>query len=163
MANPLSNNLLFPVLDFRRELSMEYSFHDNTPIKVHDECIFIATANIGSQYTGTHKVDRALLDRFLLFEVDSLQAKELKESMLYTYKHLEEEVVEKVVDTYLKINKMYDEMLLSFNMSIRHLKNVLNLIEQGFTIYDSFYAICKGLGGVDGLKIIGTVLTDTKK
>jgi nitric oxide reductase NorQ protein len=157
-ANALSNNLLFPVLDYRRELSMEYSFEDTTPIKVHPECVFIATANIGSQYTGTHKMDRALMDRFMLIEVDSLKKEELTEIVQSLYPTIDEASITKIINVYEGINKLHDDYSISFNLSIRHLKNVCNLVKDGFTIYDSYFSICKGLGGIDGLKTIETVL-----
>ena len=78
MASATANNLLFPCLDFRRELPMEYCFEDCAPIKIHPECVFFATANLGGQYTGTHKLDRALMDRFMLVEIDPLQEAQVK-------------------------------------------------------------------------------------
>lgn len=39
-------------------------------IKIHPEVTFIATANIGSEYTGTNMIDRALLNRFFPLELN---------------------------------------------------------------------------------------------
>ena len=69
-ATPMTNNILFPVLDFRRELCVEMAGdHDKRRIKVHDECVFIATANIGVEYTGTMSLDKALLSRMFPVEL----------------------------------------------------------------------------------------------
>jgi len=158
----MSNNLLFPCLDFRRELSMEYAFDDTEPVKVHSKCVFFATANIGSQYTGTHKLDRALVDRFMMITVDPLDEINLAQSLSVTHPALKSEKATKIVKVYYKINKEHNEFKISFNLSMRHLKTICTLVCNGFTIYDSYHAICKGIGGVEGLKAVQTIL-DTEK
>lgn len=163
-ASATANNLLFPCLDFRKELAMEYCFEDTTPIKVHPDCVFFATANLGSQYTGTHKLDRALLDRFMTVEMDPLDAHQLLNVLsVYTNNKLVPSVITAIVEIYEKINKLHDEFKISFNLSMRHLKLICDLVIDNFTIYDSFYVISKGLGGQDGVKSIQSVLETAKK
>lgn len=59
-------NILFGCLDNSRTLFVSDSFEgDAKEIKVHPQCMFFATANIGSSYTGTHMIDSALADRFV--------------------------------------------------------------------------------------------------
>ena len=157
-----ANNLLFPCLDFRRELPMEYCFHNCEPVKVHPDCVFIATANVGSQYTGTHKLDRALLDRFVLIEIDPLNEEMTKEVVKNYGKSLSHEQVKTIVDIYNRVNKSHEEFRVNFNLSIRHLKNIVDLVGDGFTIYDSFYAICKGLGSKEGLAAVQDILEGSK-
>jgi hypothetical protein len=36
------------------------------------------------------------------------------------------------------------------------------MVVDGFTIYDAFYMVCKGVGNKDGVKAIETILTDLK-
>jgi midasin (ATPase involved in ribosome maturation) len=162
-AGAMANNLLFPCLDFRRELPMEYSFHNTEPIKIHPNCVFISTANMGSQYTGTHKLDRALLDRFMLVEMDGLKTDDIKATLTSEYPTIEEAQLVKLVSTFEAINKEHDEFKISFNLSLRHLKTIAKLISNGFTIYDAFFVLCKGLGGKEGLTSIKTILEDTTK
>lgn len=162
-APAMANNLLFPCLDFRRELPMEYSFHDTTPIPIHPQCVFFSTANMGSQYTGTHKLDRALLDRFLLIEMDSIDKRGIKETLTSEIPKLKSGDVDKMIDVFTKINQEHDEFKITFNLSLRHLKTIAKLVSNGFTIYDGFMAICKGLGGKEGLKAIESILDSAKK
>ena len=162
-APAMANNLLFPCLDFRRELPMEYSFHDTTPIPIHPQCVFFSTANMGSQYTGTHKLDRALLDRFLLIEMDSIDKQGIRETLTSEIPKLKSDDVDKMIDVFTKINQEHDEFKITFNLSLRHLKTIAKLVSNGFTIYDGFMAICKGLGGKEGLKAIESILDSTKK
>jgi hypothetical protein len=161
-AGAMANNLLFPCLDFRRELPMEYSFHDTTPVPVHPQCVFFSTANMGSQYTGTHKLDRALLDRFMLIEVDSIKQSDIIQTLESEFPKIAKTKIKKLVDVFTKINKEHDEFKISFNLSVRHLKTIAKLVANGFTIYDGYVALCKGLGSQEGLKAIKSILDEAK-
>jgi MoxR-like ATPase len=70
-TGPNVNNIFFPVLDHRRYVPIEIadSQHDRT-IKVSENAVFVATANIGAEYQGTYQLDRALLRRFIPVEMD---------------------------------------------------------------------------------------------
>lgn len=161
-AGAMANNLLFPCLDFRKELPMEYSFHDTTPVRIHPQCVFFSTANMGSQYTGTHKLDRALLDRFMLIEVDSISESDVIATLEAEFPKITKTKIKKLVDVFTKINKEHEEFKISFNLSLRHLKTIATLVENGFTIYDGYVALCKGLGSQEGLKAIKSILDDAK-
>jgi MoxR-like ATPase len=161
-ASATANNLLFPCLDFRRELPMEYCFDDVTPIKIHEKCVFIATANLGGQYTGTHKLDRALMDRFMIIEIDPLESSQVKEAIKIHTPDILSVVLDKMIDVYNKINEAHNSFNISFNLSIRHLKMISELVDDGFTLYDSFYTICKGIGGTDGMKSLENILETAK-
>ena len=161
-AGAMANNLLFPCLDFRRELPMEYSFHDTTPVKIHPNCVFFSTANMGSQYTGTHKLDRALLDRFMLIEVDSIKTKDIEATLKSEFPTVPADKIKKLVSVFTQINKEHEEFKISFNLSLRHLKTITKLVSNGFTIYDGFVVLCKGLGSQEGLKSITSILDDAK-
>jgi midasin (ATPase involved in ribosome maturation) len=162
-AGAMSNNLLFPCLDFRKELPMEYSFHDTTPVAVHPNCVFFSTANMGSQYTGTHKLDRALLDRFMLVEADTLKTDDIISTLKSEFPGVSDAKITKLVETFEAINKEHDDFKISFNLSLRHLKTITKLVSNGFTIYDSYFVLCKGLGGKEGLQSIKTILEESSK
>lgn len=162
-ASATANNLLFPCLDFRRELPMEYCFENVTPVKVHPKCVFFATANLGGQYTGTHKLDRALMDRFMLVEIDSLKTDQVKDAIKVHTPKLSDYIVNKMVDVYKQINEAHTNFTISFSLSIRHLKMIAEMIQDGFTLYDSFYTICKGIGSDEGLKSLESILKTMEK
>lgn len=73
-AHPEAWNILMTVLDeSQRYLRLDEK--DGSPtIKVADGVCFIATANIGAEFTATRVMDRALLDRFTIIEVTPLTA-----------------------------------------------------------------------------------------
>lgn len=80
-AHPEAWNILMTVLDEgQRYLRLDED--TNSPvINVAPGVSFIATANIGSEYTSTRVLDRALMDRFEIIEVDIL-TKEQEEILL---------------------------------------------------------------------------------
>lgn len=159
-----SNNLLFPCLDFRRELPMEYSFENFEPIKIHPDCVFIATANTGSQYTGTHKLDKALIDRFMILEIETLNSDGCKYVLKEIFKgSLTNKDYETIVNIFFAINKEHDEFKINFSLSMRHLKTIASMVKSGFTIYDSYYAVCKGIGGKAAIDSITSIINPTVK
>ena len=161
-ASIQANNLLFPCLDYRRELNMEYAFNDTAAIKIHPECVFFATANIGSQYSGTNKMDRALLDRFVLLEMDTLSQSQMLDILKFSYPTIAYPDLTTLVSIYEKINAANEAYTISFGLSFRHLKVLAAFVQDGFTIYDAYYTLCKGLAGKEGLKSIESILSDHK-
>lgn len=83
-AHPEAWNILMTVLDpNQRYLRLDEK--DDTPtVNVANGVSFIATANIGSDYTSTRTLDRALLDRFVTIEMEVLD----KDSELRLLKQL---------------------------------------------------------------------------
>lgn len=71
-AHPEAWNILMTVLDAgQRYLRLDEA--DGSPIvKVANGVTFIATANIGNEYTSTRIMDRAIMDRFVTIEMDLL-------------------------------------------------------------------------------------------
>jgi nitric oxide reductase NorQ protein len=71
-AHPDAWNILMTVLDYgQRYLRLDEA--EGSPIvKVADGVTFIATANMGSEYTSTRVLDRAMMDRFTVIEMDLL-------------------------------------------------------------------------------------------
>jgi MoxR-like ATPase len=71
-AHPEAWNILMTVLDEgQRYLRLDEDVNAPT-IHVAAGVSFIATANIGTEYTSTRVLDRALMDRFEIIEVDIL-------------------------------------------------------------------------------------------
>ena len=71
-AHPEAHNILMTVLDYgQRYLRLDEA--EGSPIvKVANGVTFIATANIGNEYTATRVMDRALFDRFVTIEMSLL-------------------------------------------------------------------------------------------
>ena len=75
-ANGEAWNILMPVLD-PNQRSLQLDEKPGSPVvNVHPTVSFIATANVGFQYTSTRVMDRALKDRFVTIEMDLLSQSE---------------------------------------------------------------------------------------
>ena len=71
-AHPEAWNILMTPLDLNQRY-LRLDEEDGSPtIKVAEGVSFIATANIGSEYTSTRVLDRAIKDRFTIVEIPEL-------------------------------------------------------------------------------------------
>ena len=131
-AHPEAHNILMTVLDEgQRYLRLDEA--DGSPtIKVASGVTFVATANIGNEYTATRVMDRALIDRFITVEMDVLDA-------------------EQVNDTRKELNSEMPR--LSTHISTRSSVEMVSLIYDGFTLAESsevcIYPLFDNAGGID--------------
>lgn len=73
-AHPEAWNILMSVLDESQRYLILDGSRENALVHVAEGVTFIATANIGSEFTATRVFDRALTDRFTFIEIDELSA-----------------------------------------------------------------------------------------
>jgi midasin (ATPase involved in ribosome maturation) len=64
---------------------------------------------MGSQYTGTHKLDRALLDRFMLVEMDTLKTEDIESTLKAEFPTLGDDKITSLVAAFEAINQEHDE------------------------------------------------------
>ena len=128
-----TNNILFPVLDSRRELNMDVASHGLRSIKVNPNCRFIATANEGYEYTGNNVLDRALKERFQLIMVNYMP--EEQEIKLLKYRtgasQADAAVIVKIGKTIRDLNRRED---VSSSVSIRHSLYAADLASAGLPV-----------------------------
>lgn len=75
-AHPDAWNILMTPLDpLQRYVRLDES-EDAEIVEVAEGVTFVATANVGNEYTSTRVMDRALLDRFVTVEMDELDYEE---------------------------------------------------------------------------------------
>ena len=85
-AHPEAWNILMTVLDEgQRYLRLDEDINAPT-IYVAQGVSFIATANIGTEYTSTRVLDRALMDRFEIIEVDILSLSQEEDLLTRRFK-----------------------------------------------------------------------------
>jgi len=95
-AHPDAWNILMPVLDQgQRYLRLDEADGQET-ISVADGVTFIATANIGNEYTSTRQLDRAIVDRFTIIEMDTLTSEEETSLLMMMYPSVDEVVLTNV-------------------------------------------------------------------
>lgn len=128
-----TNNILFPVLDSRRELNMDVASHGLRSIKVNPNCRFIATANEGYEYTGNNVLDRALKERFQIIMVGFMpNAQEVK--LLESRTSVEKSLAEVIVKVANNIRDMHKKEDITSGVSIRHTLYAADLAAAGMPI-----------------------------
>ena len=154
-AHPEAWNILMTVLDYgQRYLRLDE--HENAPtIEVAKGVCFIATANIGNEYTATRAMDRALVDRFTIIEMDTLN-KEQESGLL---KDLHPGITVEQADTIAEIASLTRKEVtneapkLTNAISTRLSVEIAGLLEDGFTLTEAaeacIYPFFDADGGVD--------------
>src|SRR6056300_219938 len=88
-AHPEAWNILMTVLDSgQRYLRLDEQDGQGT-INVAEGVTFIATANIGNEYTSTRVLDKALMDRFTIVEMDVLDNVQELELLQYMFPNVD--------------------------------------------------------------------------
>ena len=117
-----TNNILFPCLDSRRMLPVEMTGgEDLRSIQVHPECVFVATANVGAEYTGTMSLDRDLVGRFFPLELDYMPL-ECEVQVLTKRCGIRQEDAENIASVAGTVRSLYGKQEISCTIStLRHL------------------------------------------
>lgn len=135
---PLSaNNILLPCLDSRRELPVDIAGGNGLRnIKVHPDCVFIATANIGAEYTGTSQMDRALVDRFFMHELEYMDA-DNEERVLAKRCGIEASEAKIIVETARTVRNLYSKGELSSTVSTRETLGAGRMVADGWSVLEA--------------------------
>lgn len=146
----MTNNILFPCLDSRRELPLAIADSEGPrSVKVHPDCVFIATANIGSEYSGTQDIDAALMNRFLPLKVDYIP-KQYEMELISTRCKLDMDDAQTIVEFANKMRVKYKEGVVSFPVSTRENIAIGELVSDGFDIVDAInFIICNKFNDED--------------
>ena len=154
-AHPEAHNILMTVLDEgQRYLRLDEA--DGSPtIKVAKGVTFVATANIGNEYTATRVMDRALLDRFIIVEMDVLDKEEETDLLSMLFPLVDNKDIESVAAIVSDTRKeLQGEMpRLSTHISTRSSVEMASLIYDGFTLAEAaevtIYPLFDNAGGID--------------
>ena len=154
-AHPDAHNILMTVLDEgQRYLRLDEA--DGSPtIKVAKGVTFIATANIGNEYTATRVMDRALIDRFTIVEMDVLDKEQEIDLLTYLYPNLNGNSIEAIGDivggTRIELNT--ESPRISTMISTRNSVEMASLIYDGFSLDEAaevcIYPQFDNAGGLD--------------
>lgn len=154
-AHPEAHNILMTVLDEgQRYLRLDEAEGAPT-IKVAKGVTFIATANIGNEYTATRVMDRALVDRFIMVEMDVLDTQQEDDLLTYLYPNLDAESISGIAgivgDTRTEMNSECPRI--STHISTRASVEMAGLLYDGFSIEEAaevlIYPRYDKAGGLD--------------
>jgi nitric oxide reductase NorQ protein len=128
-----TNNILFPCLDSRRMLPVEMAGgEDLRSIAVHPECVFVATANVGAEYTGTMSLDRALVGRFFPLELDYMPL-ECEVQVLTKRCGILPADAENIANVAGTVRSLYGKQEISCTISTRETLAAARLVADGWT------------------------------
>ena len=125
-------------------------------IKVAKGVVFIATANVGNEYTGTRVMDRALIDRFVIIEMPVLGLKDEMKVIKFNHPDLAAGYV-KAIGEIAHASRLQvadeDEGKLTVMLSTRMSVEIGGLLLDGFLMKEAaevcIYPFFSPAGGVD--------------
>ena len=134
-------NILFPCLDDRRTLDIEIATtKGERRIKIHPEVTFIATANVGAEYTGTNSMDRALVNRFFPIELGNISGAE-EEKVLIKRTGISTDEAKLIVKITNNIRSLADKQEISCSLSIRESLMAASMVADGWGIGEALEMI----------------------
>jgi nitric oxide reductase NorQ protein len=154
-AHPDAWNILMTVLDQgQRYLRLDEA--EGSPIvNVAEGVTFIATANIGNEYTSTRVIDRAILDRFVTIEMDVLNDEQELGLLSYMYPEVNQDELKAVAEIahHTRTQSMSDAGKLTAMVSTRASVEMAGLLYDGFDLFESaeisIFPFFSNDGGVD--------------
>ena len=154
-AHPDAWNILMTVLDQgQRYLRLDEA--EGSPIvNVAEGVTFIATANIGNEYTSTRVMDRAILDRFVTIEMDVLDDVKELGLLKFMFPEVNEDDLKAIAEIshHTRTQSMSENGKLTSMVSTRASVEMAGLIYDGFELGEaaeiSIYPFFSQDGGVD--------------
>jgi nitric oxide reductase NorQ protein len=154
-AHPEAWNILMTVLDLNQRY-LRLDEKDGAPtIKVAPGVSFIATANVGNEYTSTRVMDRALMDRFITIEMDALDQDMEYKLLKMKYPAAHDASVRAVAEiaSITRRELKASNPKLTSSISTRAAVEIASLIYDGFSLAEAaevgIYPFFSEDGGVD--------------
>ena len=154
-AHPEAWNILMTVLDNgQRYLRLDEQDGQGT-INVAEGVTFIATANIGNEYTSTRVLDKALMDRFTIIEMDVLSNEEELGLLQYMFPNVDTELLDAVsqISHQTRVEASNENPKLTSGVSTRTSVEIAGLLFDGFSLPEAseitIYPQYSNDGGID--------------
>ena len=154
-AHPDAWNILMTVLDYsQRYLRLDEQDGSET-VRVADGVTFIATANIGNEYTATRKLDKALEDRFTIIEMDILDNLEESELLKFMFPNVDPRPLKDISEIahLTRVESNSESARITSGISTRTSVEIASLLFDGFSLEEAanitIYPQFDPSGGVD--------------
>jgi len=154
-AHPDAWNILMTVLDQGQRYIRLDEAEGSPIVNVAEGVTFIATANIGNEYTSTRVIDRAILDRFVTIEMDVLNDEQEFGLLKFMFPEVNEEDLKAVAEIshHTRTQSMSDSGKVTAMVSTRASVEMAGLIYDGFNLFESaeisIFPFFSNDGGVD--------------
>ena len=154
-AHPDAWNILMTVLDYgQRYLRLDEADGQAT-VNVADGVTFVATANIGNEYTATRQLDKALHDRFTVIEVDLLDEAEEFGLLNYMFPTVDADSLNNVakITSLTRVEAVSENARIASGVSTRTSVEIAGLLFDGFSLLEAaditIYPQYDAAGGID--------------
>ena len=117
----------------QRDLRLDEA-SDSPVVKVAEGVSFIASANIGNEYTATRQLDRAIVDRFTIIEMDTLTTDEEKSLLQMMYPSVDINLINSVAE----ITSMTRSEVKKETPQLTNSLSTRTAVEIGSLLYDGF-------------------------
>ena len=133
-------NILMTVLDENQRYLRIDEMPETPTIKVAKGVTFIATANIGSEYTATRVLDRAMLDRFAsIVEMEPLNKDDEFKLLSMTYPDVSMNDLKAIAEIadHTRVQVRSDDPKVTTSISSRITVEMAGLLNDGFTLAEA--------------------------
>ena len=154
-AHPEAWNILMTVLDSGQRYMRLDEADGQATINVAEGVTFIATANIGNEYTSTRVLDKALMDRFTIIEMDVLNNTEELGLLQYMFPNVDTELLDAVsqISHQTRVEASNENPRLTSGVSTRTSVEIAGLLFDGFSLPEAseitIYPQYSNDGGID--------------
>jgi nitric oxide reductase NorQ protein len=154
-AHPEAWNILMTVLDSGQRYMRLDEQDGQATINVAEGVTFIATANIGNEYTSTRVLDKALMDRFTVIEMDVLNNTEEMGLLEYMFPNVDSELLDAVsqISHQTRVESSTDNPKITSGISTRTSVEIAGLLFDGFSLPEAseitIYPQYSNDGGLD--------------
>jgi nitric oxide reductase NorQ protein len=149
-------NILMTVLDENQRYLRIDEMPDTPTIKVAQGVTFIATANIGAEYTATRVLDRAMLDRFSsIIEMEPLSLEHELQLLSMLHPTLDPASAKAIAEIACHTRQQVrsEDPKVSTSISTRATVEIAGLMQDGFTLAEAaeacIYPFFSSAGGAD--------------
>jgi hypothetical protein len=124
-------------------------------VSVADGVTFVATANIGNEYTATRQLDKALHDRFTVIEMDLLDEAEEFGLLNYMFPTVDGDSLNNVakITSLTRVEAVSENARIASGVSTRTSVEIAGLLFDGFSLLEAaditIYPQYDAAGGVD--------------
>jgi len=140
-AHPEAWNILLTVLDPKQRYLQVDEASEQEKVSVADGVCFMSTANIGTQYTSTRQMDRALEERFTTIEMDILERDEEFDLLQTLYPNVPDEKLDTLAriadETRMEVRQAQPQ--LNRIISTRQTVQMAEQIRDGYSMMEAIH------------------------
>lgn len=148
-------NILMTVLDENQRYLRIDERPDTPTIPVAPGVVFLATANVGNEYTGARVMDRALLDRFIIIEMSPMSKEDEATLLLSKFPDVDKVMLNAIAEVadHTRQQVKSEDPKVSTVISTRMSVEMAGLLADGFTLAEAaevcVYPFYSPAGGAD--------------